>query len=291
MSEKKLNDLMERLSERGRVNVEDDECANESSIKPLEKLPRDKKKQAQQAKLPLWPMATRGVPNPILRSALFSVVARGPRRHFDGVEIPSAGSSLKIKYTGMRLDQADLDVWEQCLSLAKDNGLGMHIEFSANSFLQSIGRGIGNSQHDWLKRSLIRLNSALVEIKEGDLAYFGTLIQDGFRDEGKGNYIINLNPRLSKLYGKNQWTRIQWDQRHALRKKSTAQWLHGYYSSHQSPFPIKVETIHWMCGSETAELWKFRQSLGIALKHLQAATGWKCWIDKFDKVNVARHSE
>lgn len=328
MSDKKLNDLVGKMNGRGEKKLEDaaesifDDFAGsvqESDIDPeaLEilngifsdeeldehqlkrdvaapdepiKPSRNPKTRQKQEQLPLWPNATKGVPNAVLRSALFGVVRKGRRNHCLDLEIPSAGSNLKITYTGMRLDQADLDVWEQCLTLAKDSGLGSRIEFSAYGFLKSIGRGTGQSQHMWLKSSLKRLNGALVEISEGDRSYFGTLIQEGFRDDKVGRYVIEVNPRISRLYGQHHWTRVQWDERHAL-KRPLAQWLHGFYSTHKKPFPIKVETIHNLCGSETKDLSRFRQTLRLALKEMQAVTGWQCWIDKTDKVIVSRHSK
>lgn len=295
MSDKQLNTLMGKMIERGKdsqidpeaLKILEDVVGHEPDQSP-EKLPRSPEKRAELEQLPLWPMATRGVPNSILRSSLFGVVKKGRRNHCYEIEVPSSGS-LKVIYTGMRLDQADLDVWEQCLSLAKENGLGTRIWFSANSFLKAIGRPVGNSQHLWLKKALKRLGAAQVEIIEGDRSYFGTLIQDGFRDEKTDQYIIKLNPQLSKLYGANHWTRIQWDERHTLNKKYLAQWLHGFYSSHKEPYPMKVEKIRELCGSETKDLSKFRQSLRKALKQVQGVTGWQCWIDDTDKVNVARH--
>lgn len=37
--------------------------------------------------------------------------------------------------------------------------------------------------------------------------------------------------------------------RHALDGHQLAQWLHGFYASHAKPFPIKIETLHRLCGS------------------------------------------
>jgi len=298
MSEKKLKDLVVKMSDRGKkrsdidpetlkifedMMLEDDAASLE---KPASTMPRSAEKRSEQDQLPLWPKATRGVPNAVLRSALFGVVMKGRRRFCNELEVPSAGN-LKIKFTGLRLDQADLDVWEQCLSLAKENGLGTRIEFIANHFLEAIGRSKGKSQHKWLKESLKRLNGAQVEIQEGDRAYFGTLIYEGFRDEGSGHYIVQLNPKLSRLYGQHNWTRVQWDQRHAL-KRDLSQWLHGFYSSHKAPFPIKTKTIHWLCGSENLDMSGFRKNLKNALIELQTVTGWRCWIDRSDRVNIVR---
>jgi len=49
--------------------------------------------------------------------------------------------------------------------------------------------------------------------------------------------------------------------------------LHGYYSSHAKPYPVKVETLHKLCGSE-AELRRFRQTLGNALADVADASNF-----------------
>src|SRR5690242_12013341 len=59
--------------------------------------------------LPLWPELCRGVPNDVLRSALFAVSARGDRRSMKREPIASL-DGIEIRYTGARLDQSDLDV-------------------------------------------------------------------------------------------------------------------------------------------------------------------------------------
>jgi hypothetical protein len=241
-----------------------------------------------ESQLPLWPASTRGVPNAILRSALFGVIQRGKRRYQEGVELASIGD-IKIIYTGPRLDQGDLDVWEQCLSLARSEGLGEKIQFTANDFLRSIGRGVGRTQHVWLKKALTRLSGSVVEIEDGDRAYFGTLLNGGGRDESSGRYVIEINLKIKALYGHTAWTQIQWDERHRLNKH-LAQWLHGFYSTHKQPFPIKVETIHKLCGSETKNLIRFKQALKAALKELSRVTGWSCGIDVSGKVKVIKQA-
>ena len=61
--------------------------------------------------LPFWPEAVRGVPNGVLRSALFGAIKKGQRRYLEREEI-HALDGIRIIYTGLRLDQGDLDVWE-----------------------------------------------------------------------------------------------------------------------------------------------------------------------------------
>lgn len=241
---------------------------------------------AQVVQLPLWSEAVRGVPNGFLRSALFGVVRKGRRRYLDA-EIVASVDGVTVRQTGPRLDQGDLDVWEQCLHLSRRQ-LGVEVRFSGHSVLKAIGRGTGKSQHEWLKASLRRLMATVVEIEDGRRAYAGQLIHHWYRDETSRQHVIVMNPKIVCLYGSDGWTAIEWSQRLALRSHQLAQWLHGFYSSHARPYPIKVETLHRLCGSETTAMYHFRSELRAALALLAQACGWKCWIDDDDLVHVER---
>lgn len=62
--------------------------------------------------LPIWPDATRGVPNVILRSALFGVAkpaGKGGRSYMQRALIAATGD-IKILQTGPRLEQSDLEL-------------------------------------------------------------------------------------------------------------------------------------------------------------------------------------
>lgn len=213
---------------------------------------------AAPAQLPFWPDAVRGVPNGILRSALFGAIKRGKRRYVER-EVFASVQGIDILYTGPRLDQSDLDVWQGALHLARLAPLGNRIEFTEKSFLRLIGRGgeggvnIGKSDRDWLKNALARLSANTVEIKQGPYAYAGSLVDEYFRDEDSGRYVLVLNPRMKVMFGREGWTQIDWSLREALRGHPLAQWLHGFYSTHACPFPLKVETLHKLCGSEMGE--------------------------------------
>jgi hypothetical protein len=45
------------------------------------------KKTAEIIQLPIWPEAVRGVPNGVLRSALFGAIKKGPRRYLEREQI------------------------------------------------------------------------------------------------------------------------------------------------------------------------------------------------------------
>ncbi|MFA7174924.1 MAG: plasmid replication initiator TrfA [Kiritimatiellia bacterium] len=243
--------------------------------------------RAKVVQLPLWANETRGVPNAVLRSALFGAIKRGRRAFMQRVAKASV-DGLTVLQTGPQLDQSDLDVWEQCMHLAKDQGLGTRIEFTAHSFLKSIDRTTGKSQHEWLKGAFARLASSVVEIKDGKRAYFGAMIHHGTRDDDSGRYVIEINPAIAKLYGSDGWTAVEREQRLALKKQPLAQWLHGFYSTHASPYAFKIETLHKLCGSETSELRSFTQTLKKSLAAVCAETGWTWNIDESGLVHVKK---
>lgn len=237
--------------------------------------------------LPVWADAVRGVPNGVLRSALFGAIAKG-RRPFLQREVIASLDGITILFTGPRLDQADMDVWDQCLHLARVSGLGVRIEFSAGGFLRSIARARSGQNIEWLKNALARLAASVVEITvRGRGSYFGAMIHDGARDES-GHYAIQINPAIVALYGADGWTGIDWERRQALRGQPLAQWLHGFYSSHNVAYPMKVETIRKLCGSNNDQLDGFRRDLRDSLGLLCDATGWGWSVDDADLVRVSR---
>jgi hypothetical protein len=181
----------------------------------------------------------RGMPGRAQQRPQIGTVWRGPAgpRSFQQRVQKASVEGIKIIHTGPQLDQADLDVWEQALQLARTGGLGCRIQFTASQFLKSIGRGNGKSQHEWLKGAFARLAASVVEIKDGHRAYFGAILSHGGRDDQTGRYVIEMNPKLIELYGLDGWSSVEFDQRMALKKRPLAQWLHGYYSSHAKPFP------------------------------------------------------
>jgi len=230
--------------------------------------------QAQPAQLPLWDESERGVPNGVLRSALFAAIGRGGRRYLQR-EAVSSLNGVVVTYTGEMLDQSDLDVWEGVLHLARGETLGHRIEFTEKGFLRLIGRGgragrnVGRSDREWLRGVLARLKASAVEIRQGRCGYVGSLIDEYFRDYVSGRYVLILNPRMIAIFGSQGWSKIDWDIRQALRGHPLAQWLHGFYTSHARPHPMRVETLHRLCGSQTGRGARSASALQSAIQ------GWR----------------
>lgn len=241
---------------------------------------------AKQLHLELWPDAVRGVPNAVLRGALFGVSQK--RTTHKKRTVIAAVDGYEIRVLGTSFNQTDLDVWETLLQLARLQPLGTKVEFTAHSFLKELGRGTGKTQHEQLKEELARLGAGWTEITwtKEKKTFAGNLISSFFRDEETGRYVVKFNADMAQLYGVGH-TLIDWSERQALGSNSLAKWLHGFYASHAQPFAYKVETIHGLCGS-ASELKGFRRLLRTALDHLRDVGAIKSWsIDpKTDLVEV-----
>ena len=243
-----------------------------------------KRGPAEVIQLPLWPEAKRGAPNAVLRGALFAAVHKD-RPYLEGALL-AAQDGITVRFTGKQLNQADLDVWEQVLHLARTSALDTECYFTAHSFLKALGRSTGKMNHEWLQTALERLTGAVVRISDGQRTYFGSLIDRGARDEDTGRYVVKINPELAEFYGRSQWTQIDWEQRQQLRGKPLALWLHGFYASHAEPFSLRVAYLHKLSGSQTKQLRKFKQNLTQALRDLQATGAIKSFEIRSDLVHV-----
>jgi hypothetical protein len=229
----------------------------------LEQQPQEPAKTLP-VQLPMWPEAVRAVPNGFLRSALFGAIRKGRRRYMQGEQI-AALDGIEIRYTGQQLDQGDLDVWESVLHVARVQELGTQCRFTAYSLLKLIDKKDTGSNRETLHARLMRLKATAVEISHGRYSYAGSLIDEVYRDKETQQYVVILNPKLHALFATDGFTQIEWAIRRELDGHQLAQWLHGFFSSHAQPHPVKIETLHRLCGSESALMSDFAKKLRKAL--------------------------
>lgn len=242
----------------------------------------------EQLNLELWPDAVRGVPNSVLRGALFGV-SKTRKTHKKRVLIASTGD-YEIRFLGTTLNQTDLDTFQGMLHLAMPHALGTRVEFAVHAFLKNQRRGTGKTQHEQFKEEVMRLVSGGVEITylREKKTFIGTLVSKVFRDEETGRYVVVFNEDMLKLY-QTGYTLIDWEQRQALGQNSLAKWLHNFYSTHAAPFPYKAETLKKLCGSDVERLGDFRKLLRNALAKLVEISALTSWaIDAADMVHVVR---
>ena len=199
--------------------------------------------------LPLWPEPARAVPNGFLRSALFGAIRKGRRRYINGERLASL-DGIEIRYTGQRLDQGDLDVWMSVLHAVRLQELGSQCRVTSYALLKLMGKTDTGKNRATLKERITRLVASALTVKQGRYTYIGGLIRFAAKDEETQEWVIELDEKLRPLFAADQFTQVEWAVRHELDGKPLAQWLHGFYASHAKPFPLKVETLHRLCGSE-----------------------------------------
>lgn len=259
-------------------------------VHALEKLENSRrkapKKPAPQMSLDLWPDAVRGVPNAVLRGALFSI---SKRREFVKNELIASVEGHQIRFTGQRFNQTDLDTFEMLVHLARLQPLGNRVDFTAHSLLKTMGRGTGKSQHQQLHDEIIRLRSGNVEItwEALDKVYGEGLVKKYYMDRTIGRYVVELSQEMLTLY-ETGYSQVDWNQRQALTN-NLSKWLHGFYASHAKPYPYKVSTIKDLCGSTSKDLRDFRRMLKTALADLVTVGMLVDWtIDAKDLVTVQK---
>ena len=247
---KKLNDLLARIPEmqaRAKQRAEREPLPG----KPLPK---------NVVQLPLWPEPVRAVPNGFLRSALFGAIAKGRRRYINGEDL-AAVDGVTIRYKGERLDQGDLDVWESVLHAVRLQEMGSQCRVTSYALLKLMGLTDTGKNRVTLNKRITRLVASALTVKQGRYSYIGSLIAGAAKDEETQEWVIELDAKLRPLFAADQFTQVEWAVRHELSGKPMAQWLHGFYASHAKPFPLKIETLHRLCGSEAKRMTDYKVDL------------------------------
>jgi hypothetical protein len=238
--------------------------------------------------LPFWQQDKRGAPNSFLRSALFAAIQSKDRIFIKDKTLFSQ-QGITVKFTGERLNQEDMSVWLTLVDLARENPLGNECDFTAYEILKHLGLEDGGDQRQRLLENTKRLAACLIEIrvvKRG--AYYGSLVDDFYVEEGTDHYKLTLNKKLINIFGDNDWTSLDFGQRKELRQKPLAQKLHEYYSSHERPLPITIDFLHKLVGSANKAIRSFKPKLKAALEELITIGFLASYTIEGDKVTVER---
>ncbi len=240
--------------------------------------------------LPLWGEEKRGTPNSFLRSSLFAAI-QGKDRYFTKKEVLYAQQGISVEYTGERLNQEDLTLWETLVHLARESPLENECFFTAHGILKAMKLNTGGDEHKRLDEGITRLIACAVKVRMGDSGFTGNLVENSREKNGNNkHYYLRLNRELICLYGDTRYTAIDWGQRLELRRKPLAQFLHGYYSSHCEPFPIKLATLYQLTGSRNSEIKGFKRRVKTALEALVAIGFLQSYQIKGDIVSVKRNN-
>ena len=261
---KRMGDLLGRIEE---LREQAKQRAEREKRDPLPGAPLPK----NVVQLPLWPEPVRAVPNGFLRSALFGAIAKGKRRYIDGEQL-AALDGIEIRYTGQRLDQGDLDVWESVLHAVRLQELGSQCRVTSYALLKLMGKTDTGKNRATLNKRITRLVASALTVKQGRYTYIGSLIRFAAKDEETQEWVIELDEKLRPLFAADQFTQVEWAVRHALDGQQLAQWLHGFYATHAKPFPMKAETLLKLSGGENADPHSGKQKLRKALDAVAEAS-------------------
>lgn len=262
--------------------------------KSLQMLP-DNLEDQQLPALPVHADIEHVAPNSCLQSALFGLIEKGTRKYVKQQKVASL-NGIEIWYTGEQLDQSDLDVFLHAIHLTTDKKNiqpGNAVRFSMNGFLAATGKTVGGSGEKWLMGVIDRLAANMVYIEVPDSytgkrqMYGGSLIHDFYYDYKTETYSLRLNGSLGALFERG-WTPLQWEQRVSL-SNNLSKWLHGFYNSMQTIFPMQVSKLLELSGSSCGRLSNFRAALRRSLDNLVEVGALKSWtIDNEDKIHIIR---
>lgn len=247
-----------------------------------------KREAAKIYQFPLWPELKRGIPNDFARSALFSARKNVGTEHLRNAVIFSQGN-IQITYTGARLTQDHLDVYEGIMHLARSQPEGEFLYCSERGLLKLIGRTTGGNDHKRLLLTLSDLTATSVQISHKDgRVYWGSLLPEGVSDENSGLFKMRINRELIKYFERG-FTLVEQEQRKQLARSPLAKHLQSWLASHAKPYPATVTYLYELSGSETKQLKHFRASLKKALDRLVAVGALESWsIDKNDMVHFVK---
>lgn len=265
--------LQAKLAARRREEIESALLPGETFEQAEYRLQAGSKvENGQEVQLPLWPESARAIPNIFLRSALFSVGAKNEERQYINGEDLTALNGIKVRYKGERLDQDDLDVWQHVVQIVRHQKLGNRCRIRLSSLLKVAGLTDTGKNRMALQTRIERLVANAMTVKQGHYTYIGSLIRFVAHDECTKEWVIELDEKLLPLFASDQFTQVQWAVRKALGKRQLAKWLHGFYSSHKEPYPLKIDTLYKLCGSRTGNEAKFAQMLREALDAISVAS-------------------
>lgn len=242
--------------------------------------------------LPDWKEEQRVMPNEILRSALFNCRNRNqPRLYMKDVEIALIGDGQVI-YRGEELRQDDELVWLHLMHLVKRLPLGECVDFTPYAFVKAVGWPLKGQSYERLRTSLSRMQATAIRIQSRRLGSFISLSlitkfrSRNERNENLSRWQVWIGEEMRLLFDEEFLTRLNWEVRKSL-PDGIASKLFGYWASHRQPFPVKVETLQRLCGSEMSSK-HFKIELKKALDILSRVGFLESWEFKDDLVAVKR---
>ncbi|MBK0415822.1 hypothetical protein [Chromobacterium haemolyticum] len=259
-------------------------AANATDVELREARLRQSVRRGEEVYLPAWRDAHTGMPNLLLRSALFAA-SHNPDEAVVEETIASQGDT-SITLTGFQLTGYDKRVFAVCLNhyrqdrpLSAVQGDFQWIRISYWQFAKELGVEPGPNVYKAVRSSLIRLNAAhlRLRVKRRDIP-LPRLIEVAF-DDGhdaaalasslvKGGDVIAFRvlDSMANLFGPQEWTAVSEVALHDFT--GLPAWLASFYSTHAKPYALQVSDL-WRYSGVVCDLREFRRRLKSALEKLQ----------------------
>jgi len=238
-----------------------------------ERKARDLDQRVLQESFPFWDDEYRGVPNPFIRSGLFSVRTSVSREFQTELKVASL-SNYDITYAGQDLHQDDLSIWMSLLNMARNQPLADKIRFSGYQLIKDLGWRMHTDSYRKAQESIARLKVTGIQIASRDQTegYSGSLIREyawtDLDQAGASKWMVRFEPRVSVLFMEDTTTFLEWEIRKKIGTRHTvALWLHSFYCSHRDPIPLPVSKLHELSRANSS-LSTFRRNLKTALQTL-----------------------
>lgn len=233
--------------------------------------------------LPSWREAAVGMPNVLLRSALFAAAETCAPPLMDA-EIASQGD-VSLKMTGHRLGDYDRRVFAVCLSQYRTDlplshdGEPSWVRTTFWQFAKGLNVTYGPNVHKGIRNSLIRLNAAHLRVRIAGVdvpmpRLIDVVFQEGYDDKipdqrlrGSDVVSFRVQESMANLFGPKAWTAVSESALHDY--SGLPAWLACFYSTHNRPFALKIEDL-WRYSGVVCDEREFRRRLKTALTRLQA---------------------
>jgi len=178
------------------------------------------------------------------------------------------------------------------MHLIKKLPLGECVEFTPYAFIKALGWPIKGQNYERLRISLSRMQATALRIQSKRLSCFISisLIQKFMsrndRNENLTLWQVWVGKEMQLLFDEEFMTRVVWETRRSL-PDGIASKLFGYWASHRKPYPVKIETLSRLCGSEMLPK-HFKTELKKALELLSGIGFLETWEVNDDLVLVTR---
>ena len=227
-------------------------------------------KNASEENITAWPPVSFGIPNAVLRSALFGI-----QRERTGVglidDMILVYSGNIIRYTGPCLNQDDSLVWQIIIRAARQSltPMGGLVQLSTNEILNSLERTDGGANFAWLKSCMERLTKAYISI-ETEVEETRSHLLIGYKVDKKTKKIsVGISSLLYPLFA-SDLTDADVLRKTKLKSQLT-RWLHDFYSSHSEPYNYSVDKIKELSRSNK-QTSKFKKMIEESIEELKQST-------------------